>query len=217
VGARALDGACGTARVLRQRPGRAVRARPAPDPPGAGPIPGRLGACHATGELALPDGSSFLVASVHGRATVASARGTAGLDRAAIARPSVGEPWWNDVAFAGDRELVEGHRFFLLGGDWNTSRRLDADAVPTPAGADFFARSEAAGWVELSLDADGREGKTWYGSTNPRTRQPDHLFADPTTAAARPGPDRVDIPSAPSSRRPRTRRDVRSCCHGSAD
>jgi endonuclease/exonuclease/phosphatase family metal-dependent hydrolase len=38
--------------------------------------------------------------------------------------------------------------------------------------------------VELSLDPDGHEGKTWYGSTNPRTSQLDHVFADATTAAS---------------------------------
>ena len=36
----------------------------------------------------MADGSSLLVASVHTRATVASARGTHGLDRVAISRPS---------------------------------------------------------------------------------------------------------------------------------
>ncbi len=143
---------------------------------------GRFGSYLATAELVLADGTALLVASVHTRATVASARGTHGLDRAAIARPSVGEPWWNDVAFAGYRELVEG-RPFLVGGDWNTSRWCDADGNPTPSGADFFARAEAAGWRELSLDGDGHEGRTWYGSTNPRPHQPDHVFADPATAA----------------------------------
>ena len=102
--------------------------------------------------------------------------------REEIARPSVGVPWWNDVAFAGFRDLVDGRRF-IIAGDWNTSRWADVDGIPTPAGAEFFARAAAAGWVELSLDSDGREGKTWYGSTNPRTHLPDHVFADAETAA----------------------------------
>ena len=130
----------------------------------------------------MADGIPVFVSSVHTSARLAPERGHPGFDRAAIARPSVGEPWWNDVAFAAYRELLADRRF-ILAGDWNTSRWLNAEGVPTVAGAEFFARAEDAGWVELSLDADGREGKTWFGSNNPRTHQPDHVFADPKTAA----------------------------------
>jgi hypothetical protein len=84
-------------------------------------------------------------------------------DRAAIARASVGVPWWNDVAFAGYRSLVEQRRF-LIGGDWNTARYVDAEGVPSPAGAEFLDRAAAVGWVDLTLFGEGREGRTWYGS-----------------------------------------------------
>jgi hypothetical protein len=59
----------------------------------------------------------------------------------------------------------------------------DADGIPNPDGQEFFDRAAAAGSIELSLDPDGREGRTWYGSTNPRVSQLDHTFADAETAA----------------------------------
>jgi endonuclease/exonuclease/phosphatase family metal-dependent hydrolase len=136
----------------------------------------------ATAELELATGERLLVSSVHAPSRMAPQWGHPGYERSAIARASVGEPRWNDVMFAGFRELVEGRRF-LLAGDWNTSRWLDANGVAAPAGQEFFDRVSAAGWVELSVDANGREGKSWYGSTNPRVSQPDHVFADATTAA----------------------------------
>ena len=77
-----------------------------------------------------------------------------------------------------------------IAGDWNTSRWLDEHGVPEPAGQEFLHRAAAAGWVELSLDADGREGKTWYGSTNLRLRPLDHVFADTGTAATLRSPAR---------------------------
>lgn len=142
----------------------------------------RFGSYLATAELTLADGSSLVVSSVHTSARVAPESGHPGFDRAAIARRTVGEPWWNDVAFAGFCELISGRRF-LLAGDWNTSRWIDENGVATPSGAEFFDRAAAHGWTEVSLGSDGREGKTWFGSTNPRTHQPDHAFADEETAA----------------------------------
>jgi endonuclease/exonuclease/phosphatase family metal-dependent hydrolase len=143
----------------------------------------KAGSYHATAELELAGGERLLVASVHTSPHQAPPWGHRGYRRKAIARASVGRPWWNDVAFAGYRDLVAGRRF-LLAGDWNTSRWPDKNGVPEPAGQEFFDRAAAAGWVELSLDAEGREGKTWYGSTNPRFCQLDHVFADATTAAS---------------------------------
>jgi endonuclease/exonuclease/phosphatase family metal-dependent hydrolase len=139
------------------------------------------GAYHAVAETSLADGTPLLVASVHTPAREAPAWATKGQDRTAIARQSVGVPWWNDVAFAGFRDLAAGRRF-LVGGDWNTSRYVDAEGVPNAAGAEFFERATGDGWIELSLDGDGREQRTWYGSTNPRPHQPDHVFADAETA-----------------------------------
>ena len=49
-------------------------------------------------------------------------------------------------------------------------------------GAEFFARADRAGWLELTLDPDGRQGRTWYGPGGPRPYQPDHVFGDPGTA-----------------------------------
>ena len=93
----------------------------------------------------------------------------------------MGDAISKQYAFAGFRELVDGRRF-IIAGDWNTARWVDANGTPEPAGAEFFERATSAGWFELSLDADRREGKTWCGSTNPRTCQLDHVFADATTA-----------------------------------
>lgn len=134
----------------------------------------------ATVELDVgPD--PLLVASVHVSTREADEASTLGFDRAAMARASVGQPWFNDVAFAGYRELAAGRRF-LIGGDWNTARYLDAEGAPKTDGSEFFGRAESAGWVDVSLPDDGMEGRTWYGSTNPRPYQPDHVFADPETA-----------------------------------
>jgi len=166
------------ASAIVARPGSPLRVVA---PPADGVLD-KAGSYHAFAELDLGSGDPLLVASVHTSPHEAPPWGHRGYRRRAIARPSVGKPWWNDVAFAGYRELVEGRRF-LLAGDWNTARWVDADGVPEPAGAEFFDRAAGAGWVEVSLDAEGREGKTWYGSMNPRTCQLDHVFADATTAA----------------------------------
>lgn len=159
----------------------AATLRPAVLP--AGGVIEREGSYFATAELEVSGVGPLLVSSVHAAPHVAPGWRHPGYEAASIARPSVGEPWCNDVAFAGFRDLVEGKRF-LLAGDWNTSRSLDADGVPATDGQEFFERAAAAGWVEVSLDADGREGKSWYGSTNPRFCQLDHIFADAETAAS---------------------------------
>jgi endonuclease/exonuclease/phosphatase family metal-dependent hydrolase len=143
----------------------------------------RFGSYLATAELQVPGLEDLVVASVHTPAREASERNHPGLDRAEISRPGTDGPWLNDVAFAGYRALVEGRRF-VVGGDWNTSRWLDEHGVADVAGAAFFARAESAGWVEVSLDADGGEGKSWYGSSSPRTHQADHIFTDGFTATA---------------------------------
>lgn len=150
---------------------------------GEGTLLGRFGSYLATGEMTLADGGSILVASVHTRAAEAPKWVTDGHDRTAIARSSVGVPWSNDVAFAGYLPLVAG-RPFIIGGDWNTARYVDADGLPNSEGVEFFRRAESAGWVELSVDADGLEGRTWYGSDAPRPYQPDHVFADAAVAAS---------------------------------
>jgi hypothetical protein len=146
---------------------------------------GRFGSYLATGEITMPNGASMLVASVHTQAAEAPDWVTAGHDRSAIARESVGVPWSNDVAFAGYRELPVARppeQKFLIGGDWNTARFVDEDGIPEADGAEFFGRSAEAGWREISLDPDGREGRTWYGPGGPRPYQPDHVFADARTA-----------------------------------
>ena len=146
----------------------------------------RFGSYLATGEISTADDESMLVASVHTRAAEAPDWLTAGHDRGAIARDSVGVPWSNDAAFAGYRELLATRgqgQPFLIGGDWNTARYVDADGVPTEDGAEFFARADGAGWRELTLDPAGREGRSWYGPGGPRPYQPDHVFGDRGTAS----------------------------------
>ena len=159
---------------------RGTRMTPAALPVGG--VIERAGSYHATAEIELADGAQLLVASVHASPNEAPRWGHPEYRRAEIARTSVGTPCCNDVAFAGYRDLADGRRF-LLAGDWNTSRWLDADGVPAADGQELFDRAEAAGWTEISLDEHGREGKTWYGSSNPRFSQLDHVFADEQTAA----------------------------------
>lgn len=172
--------------------GSAIVARPELGleavPLAEGSLLDRFGSYLATGELTLPDGGSLLIGSVHARAAEAPDWVTAGHDRARMARPSVGVPWPNDVIFTGYAELVAGRRF-LVGGDWNTARYLDENGHPSEAGSQFFDRAQEAGWIELSLDADGQEGQTWYGSASPRPYQPDHVFAARDTTVARRGMD----------------------------
>jgi exonuclease III len=143
---------------------------------------GRFGSYLATGEVPMADGGSLLVASVHTRAAEAPDWVTAGHDRRSLARASVEVPWSNDVAFAGYRELDAGRRF-LIGGDWNTARYLDEAGIGEPAGAEFFDRARAADWSDVSIDGEGHESRSWFGPGGPRSYQPDHLFADPATAA----------------------------------
>jgi len=143
---------------------------------------GRFGAYLATATVTLPDGTELLVSSVHERTAPASKRLLKDLDGAAMRRPSVDVPWWNDVAWHGLADLVRGRRF-IVAGDWNTSRWVDAKGIPTPSGKDFFDRAEAAGWVDLHQRAVGHEERSWFGSTNPRVHQPDVIFADASTAA----------------------------------
>jgi hypothetical protein len=150
--------------------------------PGERTLLGRFGSYLATGEINLADSVPILVASVHTRAAEAPEWVTDGHDRTEIARSSVGVPWSNDAAFAGYQTLAAGRRF-IIGGDWNTARYLDADGNPNVEGNEFFSRAAASRWVELSVDSDGHEGRTWYGSKSPRPYQPDHVFADPASAA----------------------------------
>ena len=166
------------ASALVARSALALRAVPLAE----GTLLHRFGSYLATGEVTLPEGTSLLVASVHTRAAEAPDWVTEGHDRGSLARASVGVPWSNDVAFAGYAELAAGRRF-VIGGDWNTARFVDAEGQPTLSGAEFFDRARQAGWAELTVDAEEREGRSWYGSDAPRAYQPDHVFADPVTAA----------------------------------
>ena len=136
----------------------------------------------AAAEVEVPGSGSVLVVSVHAAAHRASERTLRGLDPTALRRPSADEPWWNDVFFAGAVELVAGRRF-IVGGDWNTARYLDTEGAPKPVGAEFVVRAEAAGWTDLHQAVVDHEERTWYGRRNPRSYMPDHVFADPETAA----------------------------------
>ena len=120
----------------------------------------------AAAEVEVPEIGPVLVVSVHSSAHPASARTLRGLDAEALRRPSVREPWWNDLFFAGAVELVAQRRF-IVGGDWNTARYVDKDGVAEPEGAEFFARAADAGWVDLHQAAVGHEERTWYGRRNP--------------------------------------------------
>ncbi len=143
---------------------------------------GRFGSYLAVATVSLPDGTTLLVSSVHERTRPASARQLEGLDGPAMRRPSVDVPWWNDVVWHGLADLVRGHRF-LVAGDWNTSRWVDADGKPEPAGLEFFERAEADGWVDLHQRTVGHEERSWFGTLSPRVHQPDVIFADALTAS----------------------------------
>lgn len=147
------------------------------------PAPGstveRAGAYLATVEW-QSSSDAILVASVHTRAAEAPPWLLAGRDPDELARPSVGVPWWNDAVYRDYLELSAGRRF-IVGGDWNTARYLDSDGRPTEDGQAFFDRADADGWIDISL-MDGREGRSWYGTDNPRPYQPDHVFTDAATA-----------------------------------
>ena len=138
---------------------------------------GRFGAYLALAHAELPDGTRTVVGSVHERTRPASRRLLAGLDGERMRRPSVPEPWWNDVVWHGLADLVRGERF-LLGGDWNTSRWVDADGNPEPAGQEFHDRAAADGWVDLHHRIRGREVRSWFGTMSAREHQPDVIFAD---------------------------------------
>jgi endonuclease/exonuclease/phosphatase family metal-dependent hydrolase len=159
----------------------AILARPGlkvtPAVPTAGSTLDGFGSYLATADLELSEQRSILIASVHTSARLAPEWGHPGFDRTAISRATVGEPWWNDVAFAGYRAIALS-RQFLIGGDWNTARYVGGDGGQSVEGAEFFNRAESAGWQEVSLDESGREGRSWFGSSNPQPYQPDHVFAD---------------------------------------
>jgi hypothetical protein len=158
-----------------------VQAQPIePDPES---LLGRFGSYLATATICGEGAEPLLVASVHTRAAESPVWVTDGHDRTAMARASVGTPWSNDVAFAAYDQMRAG-RPFLIGGDWNTARWIDEDGHPEPMGAEFFDRAAGRGWVDISLDETGREGRTWYGPGGPRPVQLDHLFADTATASS---------------------------------
>jgi hypothetical protein len=136
------------------------------------------------GWLATAAIGDLVVASVHARAKPAPDWLTADHDRMAMARPGEDDPWSNDVAFAAYRDLV-GRGPFLVGGDWNTGRYAALDGSISDRSAAFFSRAADAGWVELSLDEQGREGRSWFGGSPRRSYQPDHVFADFGTGGLR--------------------------------
>ena len=135
----------------------------------------------ATATLTLADGTPLLIASVHTPIGAASPEDYAGLDPEAIKRPREAVPYHNDVAYAIYRDRVAGRRF-VVSGDWNVARLWDVHH-PGANEADFFARSEADGWVEcyrrLHPEAEGR---SWFRDQDPHY-QLDHAFCDPATAA----------------------------------
>lgn len=142
---------------------------------------GRLGSYIATVEVILPDDTPLLVASVHARPAAAAPWLLRGLDADALRRPPNADVYWSDVVFAGYVDVVRGRRF-IVGGDWNNARYCDADGTPSAAGQAFFDRAAAAGWMDVHQSRVGHEERSWYGSTNPRPYQPDHVFTDPGTA-----------------------------------
>jgi len=158
--------------VLLARPG--VGLRPLPGSPRNDILSDRL---TATAELDLGDGTSMVLASVSGDGWL---RQTS-LPATPPSSPDVEQP--GDALLEAFGDLVAGRRF-LVGGDLEIARYLDAPQ-PVAEDAAFFDRVAAAGWVELSLDADGREGRTWFGSRAEAMFQPDHVFGDAETRSCR--------------------------------
>ena len=89
----------------------------------------------------------LFVSSVHTSARVAPEWGHPGLDRAAIARGRASASRGGTTSPSRDTASSSPIAGSSLAGDWNTSRWVDADGVAEPAGAEFFARAAAAGWV----------------------------------------------------------------------
>lgn len=152
-----------------------------------GPVEGRLEGVGylATGTVALPDGTSLLVGSVHTPIGEASEDDLGGRDPEALRRPShklTGEgPYRNDVAYAIYHDRVPER--FLVSGDWNISARLWDALHPGEHEAEFFERAEADGWIDCYHRLHAEEGRTWFREPDP-PYQMDHAFCDRATAKA---------------------------------
>ena len=142
-------------------------------------ILGHFGSYLVTRLVALADGTSLVVASVHTPARAAEPAALIGLDPGMIRRPSVDVPWLNDLAYFAYRDLTQGKRF-LITGDWNTARLWDKVHGGT-AGEEFFGRAASDGWVECHRRFHPEEGRTWFRNGN-QPYQEDHAFCDATTA-----------------------------------
>ena len=119
----------------------------------------------ATAEIGLVVGMSLTVLSVHTSAHVAPDWGHPGSTEQPSRGQESGEPWWNDshspFTESSSQSPVHPGRAEHLA----IPRR---HGVPKVAGAEFFSRPRSSVGSTLA-DADGREGKTWYGSSSPRT------------------------------------------------
>lgn len=134
-----------------------------------------LGAYLAMGEVSLPDGTDISAASVHARASEATARQLGDVDPASIARKSVPRPKVNDLVFSQLQPLMLAPRRFIAAGDWNTGRTQSSAA----AGIEFFERAGDAGWYDCVWDTFSREERTWFREGDTLV-QDDHVFCDPT-------------------------------------
>lgn len=124
----------------------------------------------------------LLVASVHATTGEPSAELMDGVDRARVTRPS-GAVWPSDIFYAALVELTAEAEHFIVAGDWMETVLADARKGGT-AGAEFFDRAEADGWVDATSDffrIPRLDIRTWFGQHHGRNDVPyqlDRVFVD---------------------------------------
>jgi len=132
---------------------------------------------------------AWLIASVHASPTGLSADWvkrwvSCGLERPV---PRTGlDLWDSDLVLASMRSLAE-RGPLIVAGDWNEARNWDCDHAGS-AGAEFFERVEAAGFVDCAF-REWKAEKPTHG-----TYQLDHVFASKNVA------DQVEVHSAPGEK-----------------
>jgi exonuclease III len=174
----------GTAVLVRDLPARRVvlddaqawidaNVRP-PDVDGAG----RLDGWCVSALVTVAPGRELLVTSVHNPSYPIDPAKLATADLAGIRIECVAGVWILDVvSFFVARRLP---RPLLLGGDFNSSRRLDRPGEPA-ANAEFFDRLAARGLVSLHRKFNDEDEQTFFRS-DVQPHQLDYLLVDPDTA-----------------------------------
>lgn len=127
--------------------------------------------------IALPDGTSALVISLHNPAYPIKRELLAGHDVTDIKLKLQRNVWLLDVVSYFLKRRVD--RPLIIGGDFNSSRLLD---IPKPRGnAEFFDRIASEGFVSLHRLFHDNDERTFFGK-RAREHQLDYLYADRSLA-----------------------------------